>query len=68
MFKNYISDMSIEREVELVIDLVLGTSHVLMTPYRMWASELSEMKKQLENLLGKKIIYQCYWSRRRMVA
>lgn len=36
-----------EREVEFVIDLVPSTSLVSMVPYRMSASELSELNKQL---------------------
>ncbi|MCI60852.1 cellular nucleic acid-binding protein [Trifolium medium] len=37
-------------------DVLLGTSPVSMTPYRMSASELNELKKQLEELLDKKFI------------
>jgi len=42
--------------VEFAIDLVPGTSHVLIAPYRVSASELGEMKKQLEVLLEKQFI------------
>ena len=42
-----------KREVEFSIDLVSGMKPVSMTPYRMLASELAELKKQLENLLDK---------------
>ena len=45
-----------EREVEFSIDLVPGTRHVSMAPYMMSASELSELKKQLEELLKKKFV------------
>jgi len=45
-----------EREVEFLIDLVPGTKPVSMAPYRMSASELAELKKQLENLLDKKFV------------
>jgi hypothetical protein len=38
------------------IDLVPGTKPVSMTRYRMSASELAELKKQLEDLLDKKFI------------
>jgi hypothetical protein len=44
------------REVEFSIDLVPGTKPVSMTPYRMSASELAELKKQLEDLMDKKFI------------
>jgi len=45
-----------EREVEFLIDLVPGTKPVSMTPYCMSASELAELKKQLEDLLAKKFV------------
>jgi hypothetical protein len=45
-----------EREVEFSIDLILGTKLVSMTPYRMLASELVELKKRLEDLIDKKFI------------
>lgn len=54
MFPDDISDLSPVREVEFTIDLVPGTSPVSMDPYRMSASELSELKKKLEELLDKK--------------
>ncbi|MCI30823.1 RNA-directed DNA polymerase (Reverse transcriptase), partial [Trifolium medium] len=45
-----------EREVEFAIDLIPDTSPISMAPYRMSASELKELKKQLEELLEKKFI------------
>ncbi|MCI63111.1 cellular nucleic acid-binding protein, partial [Trifolium medium] len=48
-----ISDVPPEREVEFTIDLVPGTSPISMAPYRKSASELNELKKQLEELLEK---------------
>ncbi|MCI58435.1 cellular nucleic acid-binding protein, partial [Trifolium medium] len=45
-----------EREVEFSIDLVPGTGPISMALYRMSASELKELKKQLEELLEKKFI------------
>lgn len=56
VFSNDISDLSLEREVEFDIDLVPGTSLVSMAPYGLSASNLSEMKKQLEYHLGKKFV------------
>src|ERR1044072_396464 len=56
VFPEDVSEFPPEREVEFAIDLVPGTSPVLMAPYRMSASELSELKKQLEQLLEKKFI------------
>jgi hypothetical protein len=56
VFPDEIPDVPPEREVEFSIDLIPGTKHVSMTPYRMSASELAELKKQLEDLLDKKFI------------
>src|ERR1043165_4986565 len=56
VFPEDVSELSPEREVEFTIDLIPGTSPVSMAPYRMSASELAELKKQLEELLEKKFI------------
>jgi len=56
VFQDDIIDLPPEREVEFAIDLVLGTSHISIAPYRMSASELGELKKQLEELLEKQFI------------
>ncbi|MCI72838.1 cellular nucleic acid-binding protein, partial [Trifolium medium] len=54
VFSGDVSDVSPEREVEFTIDLVPGTGPISMAPYWMSASELKELKKQLEELLEKK--------------
>ncbi|XP_058773742.1 uncharacterized protein LOC131647945 [Vicia villosa] len=51
-----ICDLRLKQEVEFAIDIVPGTSHVSMTPYRMSLSELSVLKKHLEDLLEKKFV------------
>ncbi|MCI45640.1 RNA-directed DNA polymerase (Reverse transcriptase), partial [Trifolium medium] len=56
VFPGDVSDVPPEREVEFTIDLIPGTSPISMAPYRMSASELKELKKQLEELLEKKFI------------
>ncbi|GAU42645.1 hypothetical protein TSUD_398500, partial [Trifolium subterraneum] len=56
VFPEDIFDLPPEREVEFGIDLVPGTSPISMAPYRMSASELNELKKQLEELLERKFI------------
>lgn len=56
VFPDDINDFPPKRKVEFTIDLVLGTSPILMTPYRMSASEVSKLKKQLEDLLDKKFV------------
>ncbi|MCI78405.1 cellular nucleic acid-binding protein, partial [Trifolium medium] len=56
VFPEDVSDVPPKREVEFTIDLVPGTSPISMAPYRMSASELNELKKQLEELLEKRFI------------
>jgi len=56
VFPDEIPDVQPEREVEFSIDLVPGMKPVSMAPYRMSASELAELKKQLEDLLDKKFV------------
>lgn len=56
VFPNDIGDLSLECEVEFFIDLVPDTSHVPMVPCSMYVSELSELKKQLEELLERKVV------------
>lgn len=51
MFPEDICDFPPECNVEFTIDLVPGTSPVSMAPYRMYASELSELKKQPGDLI-----------------
>jgi len=53
VFSDEIPDVLPEREVEFSIDLVPGTKPVSMAPYRM---SVSELKKQLEDLLDKKFV------------
>ena len=56
VFPDDISNSPPECEVEFSIDLMPGTSSVSMAPYRMLASELSELKKRLEEMLEKKFV------------
>jgi hypothetical protein len=53
VFPDDIIKLQPEREVEFAIDLIPGTSPISIAPYRMSASELVELKKQLEELLEK---------------
>ena len=50
VFPEELPGMPPDRDVEFVIDLVPGTSPIAKRPYRMAASELAELKKQLEEL------------------
>ncbi|XP_050916522.1 uncharacterized protein LOC127131652 [Lathyrus oleraceus] len=56
VFPEDISDLQSEREIKFSIDLVSGTTPVSMALYRMYDLELSELKKQLEDLLEKKFV------------
>jgi len=57
VFPDDITELPLEREVEFAIDLVPGTSPISIAPYRMSASELGELKKQLDELLEKQFIH-----------
>jgi hypothetical protein len=50
VFPEELLGMPLDRDIEFVIDLVPGTSPIAKRPYRMAASELAELKKQLEEL------------------
>lgn len=56
VFPNDIGDLPPDRKVEFALDLVHGTRSISMSPYRMFASELGELKKNLEDMLEKKFI------------
>jgi len=56
VFPDDITDLPPEREVEFAIELVPRTSLISIAPYRMFASELGELKKRLEELLEKQFI------------
>ncbi|XP_058741205.1 uncharacterized protein LOC131613564 [Vicia villosa] len=56
VFPDEIPDVPPEREVEFATNLVPGSRPVSMAPYRMSPSELTELKKQLEELLDKKFV------------
>ena len=50
VFPDELPGMPPDRDIEFSIDLVSGTSPIAKRPYRMAASELAELKKQLEEL------------------
>jgi len=50
VFPDELTGMPPDRDIEFSIDLVPGTSPIAKRPYRMAASELAELKKQLEEL------------------
>src|ERR1051325_5667550 len=56
VFPDEIPSAPPEREVKFSVDLVPGTRPIFMAPYRMSASEVVELKSQLEGLLEKKFV------------
>jgi len=57
VFTNDIPRLPPNREIEFSINLVPGTGPISIAPYRMLPSELTELKKQLEELLEKQFIH-----------
>ena len=56
VFPDDISGLPPEREVEFSIELVPSTRPIAKAPYRMAPNEMTELKKQLEELLKKGFI------------
>ena len=56
VFPEELPGMPPDREVEFVIELVPGTAPISKRPYRMPTGELTELKKQLDELLEKEFI------------
>jgi len=56
VFPNEIPELPPSRDVDFTIDFIPGASPVSMAPYRMAPAELSKLKKQIEDLLEKKLI------------
>jgi hypothetical protein len=56
VFPDELPGMPPDREVEFVIDLLLGTAPISKRPYRMSSDQLLELKKQIKELLEKGFI------------
>lgn len=56
VFPEDISDLPSEREINFTICLAPDTSPISMALYEMFASELSELKKQMEELLENRFV------------
>ena len=56
VFPYDISVLPLDRVIEFVIELILGTEPISIPPCRMAPSELKELKAQLEELLSKDFI------------
>jgi hypothetical protein len=50
VFLEELPGMPPDREVEFIIDLLLGTTPISKRPYRMSVEELKELKKQITEL------------------
>jgi hypothetical protein len=57
MFLEDLPGMSPDRDIKFNIDLLLGTAPISNRAYRMDVKNLSELKKQIEELLAKGFIY-----------
>jgi hypothetical protein len=57
VFPNDLPGLPLDGDVEFTIELEPGTAPISRRPYRMAPKELAEMKKQLEDLLGKGFIH-----------
>ena len=56
VFPDEVPGLPPSRDVDFTIDLIPGAGPVSVAPYRMAPAELTELKKQIEDLLGKKFI------------
>jgi hypothetical protein len=56
VFPEELPGMPPDREIEFVIELKPGTTHLYKTPYRMATLELAEMKEHIKKLLEKGFI------------
>jgi hypothetical protein len=57
VFPEELLGMPPDREIEFVIELVLGTTPIFKRPYRMATNQLAKLKEQLQELLDKGYIY-----------
>ena len=56
VFSEDLSNVSLDREVVFIVDLVLNARSISRAPYRMAPIELKELKVQLQNFLDKDFI------------
>jgi hypothetical protein len=56
MFPEELPCLPLEREVEVSIDLLPGTTPIAQSPYMMTPVELADLKIQLQELFGKGFI------------
>ena len=58
VFPKELPGMPLDRDIEFLIELLLGTGPISKRPYRMPANDLEEIKKQIKELLEKGYIRQ----------
>ena len=56
VFPKELMGIPLEREVDLSIEILPGTTHISRAPYRMALIEFKELKIQLQELLDKGLI------------
>jgi hypothetical protein len=56
VFPEELSGMPLDRNIESLIELILGTTHISRRPYKMPINELVELKKQIAKLQAKGFI------------
>jgi hypothetical protein len=57
VFPEELPCMSLDQDIEFVIDLVLGTVPIYKIPYRMATKQLAKLKDQIKELLDKGYIH-----------
>jgi hypothetical protein len=57
VFPEELPDMPPDRDIEFVIELKPGTTHIYKTPYRMATPELAELMEHIKELLEKGFIH-----------
>ena len=60
VFPEELPGIPLEREVDLSIEIVPGTAPVSRAPNRMAPAKLKELKVQLQELLDKGFVTQCF--------
>jgi hypothetical protein len=56
VFPEELPGMPPDRDIEFIIELIPGTAPIAQRPYRMNPQELIELKKQLDDMLRKRLI------------
>ena len=56
VFKDDISGLPPDREIEFVIELITGTNPISIPPYRMVPAKFEDLEEQLDELLSKGFI------------